>query len=126
MFNDIAEKLFILVIQKRQYNFYLENLKLYSIPSALPLFTFPIQQQLQTQQQAGGLTNRTVANTVITSKDELANSINISSPSKQAADSEKFYDIRYYNELMDSIPAEYVSTPIILHCMLEQVLYILF
>ena len=108
MYDDIAEKLFVLVIQKRQYNFYLNNLKLYSIPNASPLFTFP-QQNV-----SGSLTNRT------TTKEDLSMSLNAPSPSK-ISDSDKVYDIRYYNELMDSVPAEYVSTPLILHCMLEQV-----
>ena len=110
MYDDIAEKLFVLVIQKRQYNFYLNNLKLYSIPSASPLFTFP-QQNV-----SGSLTNRTT--TFV--KEDLSMSLNAPSPSK-IPESEKVYDIRYYNELMDSVPAEYVSTPLILHCMLEQV-----
>ncbi len=37
------------------------------------------------------------------------------------ADPSIVYDIRYYNELVDSLPAEYISPAIILHCMVEQV-----
>ena len=34
-------------------------------------------------------------------------------------------DLRYYNHLASSVPDESISVPIILHCLLEQVIYIL-
>lgn len=86
MYNELSERLFALVIQKRHYGFYINNLKLYSIPSSNPVLTFPA-----------------------------------SSGGSQAHDFDKLYDIRYYNELMNSIPPEYSSPSVVLYCMIEQV-----
>ena len=86
VYNELAEKIYSLVIQKRQYGFYVNNLKLYSIPTSLSPFDFTGP------------------------KEEIQN-----------LDADKVYDIRYYNELVNSIPSEYVSPSIILYCMVEQV-----
>jgi hypothetical protein len=37
------------------------------------------------------------------------------------AEKQNYYDIRLYNDLMDSIAPEYISTDLIIHCMVEQV-----
>lgn len=100
MFDDLAEKLYSLVVQKRQYKFYINNLKLYSIPEPNTLFTYPSAPAPPTPRPA--LTNQ---------EDQPV----IPEP-------EKNYDMRYYNDLLTSIPAEYTSPAIILHCMIEQVL----
>jgi hypothetical protein len=120
MFDDIAEKLFTLCIQKRQYGFYYGNLKVFSIPSAVTTFTFPPNLQ------SGSLIS---ANNVLPSargEDLNASILTGTTVAPQNTSAvvetvEKFSDMRYYNELLNSFPAEYISTPIILHCMIEQV-----
>jgi hypothetical protein len=119
----MADKLYALVVQKRQFKFYIDNLKLYSIPDAMPLFTFPPKE----------LSSASVANTLIaTSRVEKATTLashrdvdlNTSLNTldvKSVPEADKVYDIRYYNELMDSVPSEYISPSIMLHCMIEQV-----
>ena len=114
MFDEVAEKLYTLCIQKRQYGFYVGNLKIYSIPAAVPTFTFPSGLQI------GSALSNNIA--IQQSKDDL-NAIAANVPTTTAgSETEKFCDMRYYNELLNSFPAEYISTPVILHCMIEQVL----
>lgn len=92
MFTELAERLYALVIQKRQFGFYINNLKLYSIPNALTSFAYPPNP--------------------ITSSDV---------PPPPVLEADKICDLRYYNELLNSIPNEYISPSVILHCMVEQV-----
>ena len=123
MYDDIAEKLFVLVTQKRQYKFYIENLKLYPIPNSMPLFSYP---QGGANPSNLNLTSRFDKSTIVSQPshrggvDDLNASFN-TIDQKASSDAEKFYDIRYYNELMDSVPPEYISTSVMLHCMVEQV-----
>lgn len=115
MFDEVAEKLYTLTIQKRQYGFYIGNLKVYSIPPAVTTFAFPpglqsgsaLSQSLAASARGEDLNASIVTGT--TAQNTITN------------ESEKFCDMRYYNELLNSFPAEYISTPIILHCMLEQI-----
>lgn len=95
MFDQLAEGLYSLVIQKRQYGFYMKNLKLFAIPSATKHLAQPMN----------------------------LNASNLSEPSNgNLPHAETTCDMRYYNELMNTLPAEYISTPVILHCMIEQVI----
>ncbi|RNA34737.1 Sperm-associated antigen 17 [Brachionus plicatilis] len=88
MFNFLAEKCYSLIVQKRQYGFYISNLKLFDIPPPSKILSYPAQELKQEE---------------------------------FPTEAEKLYDIRYYNDLMDSIPAEYVSPALILYSMVEQV-----
>lgn len=116
MFDEVAEKLFTLCIQKRQYGFYVGNLKVFSIPSANPMFTFPpslhsgsaLSNNILPSARGEDL-NASLQTTTATAQNTTINEI------------DRFCDTRYYNELLNSFPAEYISTPIILHCMIEQI-----
>lgn len=83
MFNELADTIYSLVVQKRHYGFYINNLKLYPLPSPNPVFRYPL--------------------------------------SNSRVEFEKVYDMRYYFDLVNSTPPEYLSPAIILHCMIEQV-----
>lgn len=125
MYDDIAEKLFVLVTQKRQYKFYIENLKLYPIPNSMPLFTFP---QASGTSSNLNLTSRFDKSTFGSQPSHRGEDLNASfnTIDPKMNDAEKFYDIRYYNELMDSVPPEYISTSVMLHCMVEQVRFVFY
>jgi hypothetical protein len=99
IFNQLAEGLYSLVIQKRQYGYYMKNLKLFAIPQAT--------KQLM---QAMNL-----------NASQLNDSMTMGMPTSQPPQAEAACDMRYYNELMSTLPAEYISTSLILHCMVEQV-----
>ena len=125
MFDEVAEKLFNLVIQKRQYGFYINNLKLFQIPNSMPIIAQPT-----TQLNVQFSSSTTVQPIATAAKDDSAAAATLNAVPAAAAiatgttaisEPDKICDMRYYNELVNSIPAEYISTPIILHCMIEQV-----
>ncbi len=99
MFTELAEKLYSLVVRKRHYGFYVNNLKLHAVPAPNPLFNFQAPPTFALPGQTASMLSTGFAQ----------------------PDPEKVYDTRYYNELLNSIPAEYASVPIILYSMVEQV-----
>ena len=125
MFDEISERLYYLVIQKRQYSFYINNLKLYQIPASLSPI---LQPSNQFNVQFSSNLNIPTLNQQLSVKPEditASGALNLQQSvvlgNSQVANPDTICDMRYYNELMSSLPAEYVSTPIILHCMIEQV-----
>lgn len=111
------------MVQKRQFKFYIDNLKLYAIPDSMPLFTFPAKEPPTAVANSLIATSRVDKTTVITThRDNIDLNASINTmDGKFMPEADKAYDIRYYNELMDSLPAEYISPSIMLHCMVEQV-----
>ena len=97
LFDEMSEKLYSLAVQKRQFQNYLKNLKVLAIPSCQPLLS-----------QTSAFPNSSSAET--------------SDQNAQSNTESNHFDVRYYNELMDSIPSENVSIPIVMHCMIEQVM----
>ncbi len=89
LYDEVAEKLFSLVVQKRQYKNYLNHLRVFPVPACLPVYTI--------------------------------NSDGTTEPSFIDSDRLGVFDMRYYCELMDSIPPEYISVPLIVTSMVEQV-----
>lgn len=87
------------------------------MPLAAPLFPGPVQN---------ASTNQTPSNDNIQTSRvdkppaDLNTSVN-TIDTKMVPECDKVFDTRYYNELMDSVPVEYVSTGIMLHCMVEQI-----
>ena len=109
IFTQLAEGLYSLVIQKRQYGFYMKNLKLYGIPHA----TKQIVQTMNSSNIVNQLSESMMMQPPLPPGQPVA-------PPPQV-ESMPMCDMRYYNELVSTLPAEYLSTPIILHCMIEQV-----
>ncbi|XP_041352537.1 sperm-associated antigen 17-like isoform X2 [Gigantopelta aegis] len=99
LFEDISVMIYDLIDARRLYRTYLENLKLYHIPSCLP-------SQGQDAQSTGSATPGK----------ELPAATSLANP-----DDAPLTDMRYYNDLMNTIPQESVSVSLVLHCMLEQI-----
>ncbi|XP_071955355.1 sperm-associated antigen 17-like [Antedon mediterranea] len=104
LFEDIACLMYDLTDLKRQYSNYRENVKLLAIPSP----------------------NATVAPSV----PDIQSAVSLPPTSMQQMqgefpadhkDGKVEVDMRYYNEMMNSLPFESVSVPLMVHCMLEQV-----
>ena len=120
MFDEVAEKMYQLVVQKRQYKNYINCLKLYNVPPCAPLFTTSQLNQVMPLSQ----TASQVAQPVSTETAAVMTPAATGDPAQAVnpeAEKPSFYDIRLYNDLMDSISPEYISTDLIVHCLVEQV-----
>jgi len=82
----------------------MKNLKLYGIPHAT-------KQIVQTM----------ASNNMAQLNESMMQPQAVAAAPPPQVDSTTMCDMRYYNELVSTLPAEYLSTPIILHCMIEQV-----
>ncbi|XP_078415737.1 sperm-associated antigen 17 [Cetorhinus maximus] len=100
IFEDIASMIYDCEDWKRQHQNYLHNIKLITVPTP--------------SKKEEVLAVPTVAGRQKSAPAELA-----SQGEKDA--STALMDMRYYNDLMSLVPLESVSVPLILHCILEQV-----
>ncbi|XP_067675915.1 sperm-associated antigen 17-like [Haliotis asinina] len=107
LFEDIAVMIYDLIDSRRLYHTYLDNLKLLNVPMyGLP----PAPPAGQDTQSSGTATPGAQA------------APQVSQTSLIAGDQpDQTVDMRYYNDLMNCIPQESVSMPLIMHCMLEQI-----
>lgn len=97
LFEKLACDIYDLLDWKRQWRNFLNNLKLYHVPGIAPP---------QPPNDAPGTAAPTPAPTSAPpATDDLNSDV----------------DMRYYRDLMDNIPHECVSVPLVLHCMVEQV-----
>ncbi|XP_056016111.1 sperm-associated antigen 17-like isoform X10 [Ostrea edulis] len=104
LFEDIACMIYDLIDSKRQYQTYLDNLKLLHVP--IPGETALTQEEKPVS--AAPTPQQTTAPSIPSiPPDQTETKVDV--------------DTRYYNDLMNCIPQESASIPLMMHCMLEQV-----
>ncbi|XP_063954686.1 sperm-associated antigen 17-like isoform X2 [Lytechinus pictus] len=112
MFEDVACMMYDLLDSERQYRNFLDNMKLIQVPV---VEKDPQATDSQSTVPAGGTAAQQPAGGQAVPTDPAA------APELKPIVVSADVDTRYYNELMDSIPQESVSVPLIMHCMLDQV-----
>uniref|UniRef100_A0A4W3H185 Sperm associated antigen 17 n=1 Tax=Callorhinchus milii TaxID=7868 RepID=A0A4W3H185_CALMI len=102
LFEDIACLIYDCIDWKRQYLNYINNMQMCAVPEAFK--TEQVKQQILHYPacQEEDPTIRTSSRTTKPTPAEV--------------------DMRYYNDLMNVVPLESLSVPLILHCILEQVI----
>ncbi|XP_067849079.1 sperm-associated antigen 17 isoform X2 [Heptranchias perlo] len=103
IFEDIASMIYDCEDWKRQHQNYLNNLKLITVPEASKG-----EEMLALHTPIGRKKSPSAESTI---------------PPEQG-NSTAQVDMRYYNDLMSLVPLESLSVPLILHCILEQVVAI--
>ncbi|XP_067379815.1 sperm-associated antigen 17 [Channa argus] len=108
----VASLIFDSVDWRRQHQHYLDNLKLISVPAAVrldfqsledvptPLSSVPLSQNFK---------KKSAQEEILPTQESKLHPLST------------HVDMRYYSNLLDLVPPEAYSVPIILHCMLEQV-----
>lgn len=110
LFDDIAVMIYDLLDARRLYRTYLENLNLTKVPVygvEETAAVAPVPPPTPGQTGAPGVTGGAEAGAVTIIPEQRV-------PPPPV-------DMRYYNDLMNTVPQESVSVPLILHCMLEQI-----
>ncbi|KAH8875848.1 Sperm-associated antigen 17 [Schistosoma japonicum] len=104
MFNEIATILYDLIDFRRQWQNYLEHIKVIHIPLCPPLLN-ENNQPVKISKQSISL------NPDLKDKSEDCREVSVGN----------FVDMRYYNEVLEGLPIESTSVELILHALLEQV-----
>ncbi|XP_052809835.1 sperm-associated antigen 17-like isoform X5 [Mya arenaria] len=111
LFEDIACMIYDLIDARRQWHNYLENLNLVQVPLyGLPTSTAPPVGEGDKSGPVSGAP--TPAGQPAPSVTSLNLGEQLESPQ---------VDMRFYNDLMNCVPQESVSVPLVMNCMLEQI-----
>uniref|UniRef100_A0A8D0NB52 Sperm-associated antigen 17 n=1 Tax=Sus scrofa TaxID=9823 RepID=A0A8D0NB52_PIG len=112
IFENIACLMYDTLDWKRQHQHYLESMRLIHVPQVVSekpvLAAMSISEPLQTVATIPG-------------KKKTQQYEELQAPPPVASIITNEVDMRYYNDLLNPIPEEFISVPLILHCMLEQV-----
>ncbi|XP_041635673.1 sperm-associated antigen 17 [Cheilinus undulatus] len=95
IFEGVANLIYDCLDWRRQHQHYLDNIKLISVPAVVGLEPPAVETSAQEE------------NSKVQDKELPLLSIDV--------------DMRYYKNLLDLVPPEACSVPLVLHCMLEQV-----
>ncbi|XP_073665111.1 sperm-associated antigen 17 isoform X3 [Tursiops truncatus] len=116
IFENIACLMYDSLDWKRQHQHYLENMQLINVPQVVS--EKPILEATLTSEPP-----QTVAVTPGKKKTQQYEELQgpAAPPPPVASVITNEVDMRYYNDLLNPIPEEFISVPLILHCMLEQV-----
>ncbi|XP_042368348.1 sperm-associated antigen 17 [Plectropomus leopardus] len=109
IFEVVASLIYDCLDWRRQHQLYLDNIKLISVPTVIGLDPHPAE----TEPPPPPLTPRSKKKSV---RDENPPDQDIVQPPLSTD-----VDMRYYSTLLDLVPPEACSVPLIMHCMLEQV-----
>ncbi|KAK4471985.1 hypothetical protein MN116_005363 [Schistosoma mekongi] len=104
MFNEIATILYDLIDFRRQWQNYLEHIKVIHLPLCPPLLN-ENNQPVKISKQSVSL------NEDVKDKSEDGREVSVGD----------FVDMRYYNEVLEGLPIESTSVELIVHALLEQV-----
>ncbi|XP_045065575.1 sperm-associated antigen 17 isoform X3 [Coregonus clupeaformis] len=113
LFEDVACLIYDCLDWRRQHQHYLNNMRLVQVPSVTRAGA------RTTQENPAEMVQTTTPQTPGSKKRQAQEETPPADPEPAALSTD--VDMRYYNDLLDQIPPEASSVPLILHCMLEQV-----
>ncbi|KAK4832625.1 hypothetical protein QYF61_024606 [Mycteria americana] len=130
LFESIACLMYDCLDWRRQHCNYLENTKFINVPalSESKLTQPPVQPASQITPSKKKGQAEEIPSTVILSQEmgiseEISlNVLSLITTEEEASILATSVDMRYYNDLLSQIPEEYFSVPLMLNCMLEQVI----